>query len=269
MNYFWPNMNRECEEYVKQWYECQTHQKHKKKQIVVKHVWTSRLFQRYQANIVKLYKSLAEEGIFNYILTVIDHFSKYSWVYLRVSKHGELNRDKNSSVFIIEHPDILHTDNGKEFWNKNVAKFLENRGIRHVLGAPYHSQSQGAIEAFNKYIRNWVYRACDNISKSNEEEKEQSLKETWNLNLMISSFLHYYNWKRKHITTGYILREVFFNCNNEEIIKDVIINIEKTRSKFLEALDFIKGDRVLITSWIKPSPGKSPIFKRVKSIKWD
>ena len=48
----------------------------------------------------------------------------------------------------------------------------------------------------------------------------------------------------------------------------MIINIEKTRSKFLEALDFIKGDRALITSWIESSPGKSPIFKRVKPIKW-
>ena len=39
------------------------------------------------------------------------------------------------------------------------------------------------------------------------------------------------------------------------------------RSKFLEALDFIKGDRVLKTSWIEPSPGKYPIFKWVKPIK--
>ena len=85
---------------------------------------------------------------------------------------------------------------------------------------------------------------------------------------MISNFLHYYNWKRKHITTGYILREVFFNYKYEEIIKDVVINIEKTISKFLEALDFIKGDRVLITSWIESSPGKSQIFKRVKPIIW-
>ena len=84
---------------------------------------------------------------------------------------------------------------------------------------------------------------------------------------MINSFFHYYNWKRKHRTTWYIPREVFFNYNNEEIIKDVIINTEKTRSKFLEALDFIKGGRVLITSWIEPSPSKSLFFKRIKPIK--
>ena len=39
------------------------------------------------------------------------------------------------------------------------------------------------------------------------------------------------------------------------------------RSKFLEILDFIKEDRVLITPWIEPSSSKSPIFKRIKSIK--
>ena len=47
----------------------------------------------------------------------------------------------------------------------------------------------------------------------------------------------------------------------------MIINTEKTRSKLLEALDFIKVDKVLITSWIESSPSKSPIFKRVKPIK--
>ena len=73
MNYYCPNVYRECEEYVKQWYECQTHQKHKKKQRVVKHIWTAGRFQRYQADTV--YKSLSKEGKFNYILTVIDHFS--------------------------------------------------------------------------------------------------------------------------------------------------------------------------------------------------
>ena len=93
-------------------------------------------------------------GKFNYILTVIDHFSKYTYVFPLVSNNGELIRDKPSSVFIIKHPDILHIDNGKEFWNKSENNFLENRGIKHVIGAPYHPQSQGEIEAFNKYIQN-------------------------------------------------------------------------------------------------------------------
>ena len=117
-------MDRECEEYVKQLYEYQTHQKHKKKQKVVKHIWTTRWFQRYQAETVELDKSLTEEDKFNYILTVIYHFSKYAWVYPLVSKHGELIRDKLSSVFIIGYPDILHTDNENKLRNKNVDNFF-------------------------------------------------------------------------------------------------------------------------------------------------
>ena len=54
INYYWPNMDRECEEYVKKWYKCQTHQKHKKKQRVVKHVWTTTWFQTYQTDTVEL-----------------------------------------------------------------------------------------------------------------------------------------------------------------------------------------------------------------------
>ena len=42
-----------------------------------------------------------------------------------MSKHGELIRDKLLFVFIIEHPDILHTDNRKEFWNKSVDNLLQ------------------------------------------------------------------------------------------------------------------------------------------------
>ena len=98
---------------------CHTHQKHKKKQRVVKHIWTTRWFQRYQADTVELDKSLPEEGKFNYILIFIDHFSKYAWVYPLMSKHDELIRDKLSSVYIIGQHDIFNTDNGKEFWNKN------------------------------------------------------------------------------------------------------------------------------------------------------
>ena len=76
-----------------------------------------------------------------------------------------------------------------------------------MLGAPYHSQNQGAIKTFNKYIQNWLNKAYDNRSKSNDMEKEESLIETWNLDLMINSFLHYYNWKRKHTTTNISLEK--------------------------------------------------------------
>ena len=49
--------------------------KTQEKQRVVKYIRITRWFQRYKADTVKLDKSLTEEEKFNYILTVIDHFS--------------------------------------------------------------------------------------------------------------------------------------------------------------------------------------------------
>ena len=35
------------------------------------------------------------------------------------------------------------------------------QGIDHIRGSPYHPQSQGAVEAFNKIIQNFLYLAKD------------------------------------------------------------------------------------------------------------
>ena len=44
-----------------------------------------------------------------------------------------------------------------------------------MLGAPHHPKFQGAFEVFSKYFQNSLYKAYDNISRSNEEE----IKRVW------------------------------------------------------------------------------------------
>ena len=103
-----------------------------------------------------------------------------------------------------------------------------------MLGSPYHPQRQGAIEVFKKNIQNSLYKAYDNISKSNDEEKEESLIETWNLNLKINSFLHYYNWRESRQQQVIFQEKYSLITTMKKIIEDVIINTVKMRSKFLE-----------------------------------
>ena len=48
-----------------------------------------------------------------------------------------------------------------------------------MLGAPYHPQSQDAIEAFNKYIQNWLYKTYDNIKiwwRGNEFDRNMEFR---------------------------------------------------------------------------------------------
>ena len=134
-----------------------------------------------------------------------------------------------------------------------------------MLGVQYHPQGQEAIEAFNKYIQNRLYKAYDNILKSTEEEKEESLKETWNLDFMTNSFF-IITIEKDSIQQDIFLKKYVLITIMKKLFK-MWLKYREDEIKVFRSFDFIKGDRVLINSWIEPSPGKSPIFKRLKPIK--
>ena len=145
---------------------------------------------------------------------------------------------------------MLHTENGKEFVNNTLSSWLDNRGIRHVLGGKYQPQSQGAVESFNKTIQRFLNEAFTNSIFNWEENK-------WSLPLMIADFLLYYNNKFKHSTTKMTPREVLFNYKNKEMIEKVIINTEKSMKNFIQEIDYDVGDSLLITSWLLELPKKN------------
>ena len=48
---------------------------------------------------------------------------------------------------------MLQADDRKGFTNSKLKSYIEGIGVDHIFGAPYHSQSQGAIESLNKTIQ--------------------------------------------------------------------------------------------------------------------
>lgn len=48
---------------------------------------------------------------------------------------------------------VLLSDNGSGFISEELAKYLRMHGIRHIFGKPYHPQTQGKIERFNRRIK--------------------------------------------------------------------------------------------------------------------
>ena len=53
----------------------------------------------------------------------------------------------------------------------------------------------------------------------------------WDLEMNLFNFLHYYNCKRDHTTTGKIPKYVLDNFNNEKIREIVMITTENSRKK--------------------------------------
>src|SRR5688500_5811753 len=58
-------------------------------------------------------------------------------------------------------PKIIQSDQGTHFVNKTIRLLTEKFRIRHSLSSPYHPQSNGLVERFNKTL-------CEGIAKVGE-----------------------------------------------------------------------------------------------------
>ncbi|MEK9673378.1 MAG: integrase core domain-containing protein, partial [Rhodospirillaceae bacterium] len=56
----------------------------------------------------------------------------------------------------VVHKPRLLSDNGSSYISADLAEWLEGQGMDHVLGAPYHPQTQGKIERWHQTLKNRV-----------------------------------------------------------------------------------------------------------------
>ena len=94
--------------------------KFKKRQVLVSgidKIWAADL-----ADMTALNKD--NEGI-NFLLLVIDIFSKYGWIVPLKNKKGETVANALKTIFKERKPEKLWTDKGREFYNKDVKDLVE------------------------------------------------------------------------------------------------------------------------------------------------
>ena len=54
------------------------------------------------------------------------------------------------------HKPKLLSDNGSSYISGDLAEWLEDHGMDHVRGAPYHPQTQGKIERWHQTLKNRI-----------------------------------------------------------------------------------------------------------------
>jgi len=68
-----------------------------------------------------------------------------------------------------DRPDLF-SDNGSGFTAKIMAEYMDEHGIKHIFGKPYHPQTQGKIGRFHRSIKEriclLIYCSPDELKKA-------------------------------------------------------------------------------------------------------
>jgi len=128
-----------------------------------------------------------------YLATVLDDYSRYilSWKLFTTMSAGDVKKVLDMAVaktgvgrIRVRHKPRLLSDNGPCYLSGELRKYLEERGIDHTRGAPYHPMTQGKIERYHRTMKNVV--KLQNYYFPGELEAE------------IDKFVDYYNNERYH-----------------------------------------------------------------------
>ena len=128
-----------------------------------------------------------------YLSTILDDYSRYiiSWKLCTNMRTQDvtdtldlaLQASGCDQVHVIHKPRLL-SDNGFSYVAGELAEWLQDKGIKHSRGAPYHPQTQGKIERWHQTLKNRIL--LENYFLPGDLEAQ------------IEAFVDHYNHQRFH-----------------------------------------------------------------------
>jgi transposase InsO family protein len=128
-----------------------------------------------------------------YLSTVMDDFSRFIIAYklgptmattdVTETLDEALALTGVQSVRVRHRPRLL-SDNGPAYVSKDLQNYLQEQGMTHTRGRPYHPQTQGKIERYHRSMKNVV--------------KLRHYYFPWELEAAVRDFVAYYNHRRYH-----------------------------------------------------------------------
>jgi len=128
-----------------------------------------------------------------YLSTILDDYSRYiiAWK-LCTNMRAEdvtdtldlaLQASGCDQVHVVHKPRLL-SDNGSSYVSGDLAEWLQDKGMKHSRGAPYHPQTQGKIERWHQTLKNRIL--LENYFLPGDLEAQ------------IKAFVDHYNHQRYH-----------------------------------------------------------------------
>ena len=100
-----------------------------------------------------------------YLSTIQDDYSRYiiAWKLCTTMRTDDVTETLNLALKAsgCDNADVIHkprllSDNGASYISGDLAEWLDERGMDHVRGAPYHPQTQGKIERWHQTLKNRI-----------------------------------------------------------------------------------------------------------------
>jgi hypothetical protein len=130
------------------------------------HIITRGIDDMWSADLADMNEFKDDNDGIRYILTVIDGFSRYAWAVPIKDKTGDtvLKAFKKIISTSDRKPARLNIDQGKEFVNKKMTKWLEDNKI-----TPYHTYSEhkaSMIERFNRTLKSIMWKKLTELQSN-------------------------------------------------------------------------------------------------------
>jgi len=161
-----------------------------------------------------------------YLSTILDDYSRYiiSWK-LCTNMRAEdvtdtldlaLRASGCDQVHVVHKPRLL-SDNGSSYVSGELGEWLQDKGMKHSRGAPYHPQTQGKIERWHQTLKNRIL--LENYFLPGDLEAQ------------IGAFVDHYNHQRYHESLNNVTpSDVYFGRD-----KTILRQRERIKQKTFEA----------------------------------
>ena len=177
--FFWPFMQQEVEAYINEECSCVI-QKKPVKQVKseLEVIETTSPFELISLDFLHLEKA---SGGFEYILVLVDHFTRYAVCYPTRNKHGKTAAKCLFDDFVLKYgfPQRILHDQGGEFENDLFAQLKELSGIKGSHTTPYHPMCNGKAERFNRTLLGML-RTLPEQDKSRWKDSLQKMVHAYN-----------------------------------------------------------------------------------------
>lgn len=209
--FYWPKVHHDVEHFVTEVCECVKKKKPcRQTRAPLTPIMTTYPFELVSIDFLHLDK--CKNG-YEYILVVMDHFTRFGQAYTTKNKSAKTVADKLFKDFALKlgFPSKLHHDMGGEFENRLMTRLKELSGIQGSHTTPYHPQGNGQVERFNRSLLSML--------RTLEEEEKKDWKES------LSKVVHAYNCT-KNESTDYTPYYLIFG-RSPRLPMDLLFYIER------------------------------------------